>query len=163
MIAFLDSDDLWYPDKLKQQIHKMNDKQADIVTSAYDIINENGNLVGKRIAPANISRMKMYVTNWLPMSMTIVKTSLISSKSMPNLAKRQDYAYWLVLFKLNKIKAVSCKEVHGKYLRRKNSVSSHKLKNLKFNFLVFKKILGHSFMLSLIFVFLNILVRLFRK
>jgi glycosyltransferase involved in cell wall biosynthesis len=37
-IAFLDSDDLWYPDKLEKQIKYMHDKKCALSYSYYDVM-----------------------------------------------------------------------------------------------------------------------------
>ena len=45
-IAFLDSDDLWHPDKLKNQLNYMIKNKISISHTSYNIINENNlNLV----------------------------------------------------------------------------------------------------------------------
>ena len=98
-IAFLDSDDFWYPSKLDKQIEKLEKTGADIVTCSYDIIDENSSLIGERKPIKNINFFTMHFSNWLPTSMTIICANLTGSKDMPYLRKRQDYAYWLKLFK----------------------------------------------------------------
>ena len=48
-VAFLDSDDLWYPKKLEKQLKLMKQKNAAICYTAIEMIDEDGNLIkGKR-------------------------------------------------------------------------------------------------------------------
>ena len=46
-IAFLDSDDLWYKEKLKKQIRMMEEKNISLSYTAYTKMNEDGSLRGK--------------------------------------------------------------------------------------------------------------------
>lgn len=49
-IAFLDSDDLWRPDKLALQLDFLNRTAGTIVCSAYDQIDEAGRSLGRVLA-----------------------------------------------------------------------------------------------------------------
>ena len=42
LIAFLDADDVWFPAKLKQQLHFMKESKADLVFNDIEVIDENG-------------------------------------------------------------------------------------------------------------------------
>lgn len=50
-IAFLDSDDLWRPDKLALQLDFLNRTAGTIVCSAYDQIDEAGRSLGRVLSP----------------------------------------------------------------------------------------------------------------
>lgn len=41
LIAFLDSDDEWYNDKLEKQVKKFNDNNVELVYTEYKLVNEN--------------------------------------------------------------------------------------------------------------------------
>ncbi|WP_145531402.1 glycosyltransferase family 2 protein, partial [Yersinia kristensenii] len=47
-IAFIDSDDLWLPNKLEKQIEFMSEGY-DFTFTGYELINENGDSLNKRI------------------------------------------------------------------------------------------------------------------
>lgn len=161
--AFLDSDDYWYPGKLHQQIEVAVRGNYDIVTSGYDISDEEGNLIGQRIPVQNITKTKMLLTNWLPTSMTVVNSYLRNANQMPNLRKRQDYTYWLHLYQNNNIICHTIQSPLGMYMRRTQSVSTGKLSNVKANYMMFRTELSYSWMFSSILVFMNIIIRVLRK
>ena len=48
-IAFLDSDDLWHPDKLEKQLAFMIQNQCDVSYTSYLHIDESGKSLNKRI------------------------------------------------------------------------------------------------------------------
>src|SRR5688572_12660092 len=55
-IAFLDSDDLWKPEKLQKQVEFMISENQPFTFSFYECINENGKSLGKIIqAPKTIT------------------------------------------------------------------------------------------------------------
>ena len=53
-IAFCDSDDRWFPDKLEKQIAFMNEKQCALSYTSYLVCDENDNDVGIVVAPERI-------------------------------------------------------------------------------------------------------------
>ncbi|WP_417653033.1 glycosyltransferase, partial [Escherichia coli] len=48
-IAFIDSDDLWFPDKLSKQIQFMNENNIDFSFTSYELINGKGESLNKYI------------------------------------------------------------------------------------------------------------------
>ena len=67
-----------------------------------------------------VTNFSMHLTNWLPMSMTVVRSDLQGVRDMPLIRSRQDYAYWLTLF--NKNKHLKCGIIHealGGYTKQK--------------------------------------------
>lgn len=162
-IAFLDADDWWYPRKLEQQVSILSVEKCDIVTCGYDVYAESGEILGSRIPFSIINIWSMHLANWLSTSMTIFRKDLTCAAEMPQIRKRQDYGFWLKIFKNNKhIKCSVVNERLGGYLRRSNSLSSGKISNLRHNYMMFRKVLGYSHISSAVFVFLNVIVRLFR-
>lgn len=47
-VAFLDSDDSWYPNKLSQQINLMINKNAFLIFGSIEMVNEYGELVSRK-------------------------------------------------------------------------------------------------------------------
>ena len=163
-IAFLDSDDFWYPEKLEIQINEMVNSSAGMCIGGYDIFNKNYKKISSRVPPKLVNFSRMHFSNWIPTSMTIISSNLEGVTSMSSLRRRQDYAYWLNLFKQNKdLKCVSIRQPLGGYLRSDNSLSSSAIKNLQANYLMFRKELGYSRVLSSIIVCINSLVRILRN
>lgn len=163
-IAFLDADDFWYKEKLEKQVKEISNNGCDIVTCGYDIFDENGLLMGSRIPIKNINNYTMHLTNWLPTSMTVFRKNLEAAQEMPQIRRRQDYGFWLGIFKNNKkLKCRVIDEPLGGYLRRSGSLSSSKFNNLKFNFRLFREVMKYSLIFSIFLIFLNATIRIMRK
>lgn len=162
--AFLDADDVWHPEKLQRQMEVIRLQVLDICICPYEIRDTNDKLLGKRSAPARITYGLMHLANWIPTSMAIVRADLIGTRKMPNIRRRQDYAYWLTIFKKNRhIRVGGTNEVLGTYYRSDVSLSSSKITNIKSNFYMFRNILGYNIFLSNLCLGANIIFRLVRK
>ena len=77
LIAFQDSDDEWYPEKLSIQIQALLDTNSDIVASKYQQINQNGK---KRIIPIE-DIADMNIPNRILMGNFIGTPTLLCKKS----------------------------------------------------------------------------------
>ena len=163
-IAFLDSDDLWKHNKLAQQMDIMaKDENTVIVFSGYDIF-KNGRLIGHRSPFPKVNFWSMHISNWIPMSTAVVRKSANGSAEMPIMRRRQYYVYWLLILKNNPQGLVkSAPESLVIYNRGATSLSSSKLKNLAYNYRVFRDNLHYSPYSSAFFVCLNSITRVFRK
>lgn len=161
--AFLDADDYWERDKIQKQIAFMQEHSLDICFSQYRLIDENGAALGSRKAPNKITYLKMLTTNWIPTSSAMIRADLDGSCDMPTIRKRQDYGYWLNLFRRNpSLKCMQINEILLTYTRRKNSLSSNKLQNLKANYRMFRDVCKFGIGKSALLVCLNIAVRVVR-
>ena len=163
-VAFLDSDDFWTENKLAQQMDIMlRDEKTLIVFSGYDI-HKNGSLIGRRRPFPRVNFCSMHIANWIPMSTAVVRRSANGSETMPVMRRRQDYAYWLCILKNNPQGVVkSDPESLVIYSRSATSLSASKVKNLVYNYKVFRDNLDYSPFSSIFFVCLNALTRVFRK
>lgn len=64
-IAFLDSDDLWMPDKLEKQIQYMKEHNYDFTYTNYEEIDENSKSLNKFVTgPKQITKAGMYNYCW---------------------------------------------------------------------------------------------------
>ena len=163
-IAFLDSDDWWYYDKLEKQIQRILTDNCDIVTCGYHVFDENNRLIGKRTPILKVNFFTLHLTNWLPTSMTIFRKNLLQAHEMPSIRTRQDYAFWLKIFKANgQIKCCVIEQPLGGYLRRSNSLSSGGIKNLMYNYYMFRGIMQYNWAFSIFLVLLNSAIRILRK
>lgn len=121
-IAFLDSDDLWKPEKLEKQLAFMRKNGCAFSYTEYETINENGEPLGRRYSgPMHITCGGMRHYCW-PGCLTVMydrrKVGLVQ---IADLKKHNDYAMWLKVAK--KADCLLLPEVLGRYRIRASSVS----------------------------------------
>ena len=138
-IAFLDADDLWKPAKLEKQLNFMKENDLSFTYSAYDLIDEEGNHLGKFIPPKEVSYYSILKTNPIGCLTAIYDTRKLGKIYMPNILKRQDYGLWLkILKRINSVRGII--EPLAIYRIRKNSVSSNKLKAAKYQWKIYREV-----------------------
>lgn len=129
-IAFLDSDDLWAPEKLEKQIKLMTDKSASFVFCAYDWVDEKGDFVKGKINIKPVVFYKDLMTKTLISTPTVIYDRFVlGNKSMPLRRTGQDYAFWLVLLRETNAFGIDEALVHVR--RRSGSLSKNKFQHLR--------------------------------
>ena len=127
-IAFLDSDDLWEPNKLEKQMVALKEGNP-FVFSAMDIVDAEGNqLQGKRKIKEKVTYKDLLTKTYISTSTVIYDRVSIGNPPMPLRRTGQDYAFWMVLLK--KSDALGIDEVLVHYTRRGESLSKSKLQSL---------------------------------
>lgn len=141
-IAFLDSDDIWYPQKLEKQISFMEDNDYLFTYTSYEKINSNGEPIGIVLqAPRKVNYKKMLYYGDPIGNLTVVYDSAKLGKFfVPDIKKRNDFALWLRI-----MHSCSCgyglKEVLAKYRVHSGSVSSARKRELmKYHWFLYKNI-----------------------
>jgi teichuronic acid biosynthesis glycosyltransferase TuaG len=130
-IAFLDSDDMWYPNKLEKQLKLMKQKNAPICYTAIEMIDENDELIkGKRNVLEQVNYNFLLKNTMLATSTMVIDRKLTGDFRMPLRRSGQDYATWLMLLR-NGRNAYGINEALVKYRKGRNSLSSNKVKNIK--------------------------------
>ena len=139
-IAFLDSDDLWKPEKLEKQIRFMLEHGYALTYTDYDLIDEENVHYGKTFkAPAQVNYESMLQTCSIGCLTTIYDTEKLGKVYMPHIKKGQDYATWLKILK--KIPyAYGLNESLAVYRKRQSSVSSNKFKAIMHQWNIYRKI-----------------------
>jgi teichuronic acid biosynthesis glycosyltransferase TuaG len=102
-IAFIDSDDLWKKNKLKDQISFMTKFNYKVSHSAYEIISKNGKKLALRKSK-NLNFRDLMNSCDIGLSTVIIEKKILSkSKNFPNLKTKEDYFLWLSLSKKGEI------------------------------------------------------------
>ena len=99
-VAFLDSDDLWRKDKLETQVEFMKRTGALFSYGDYDICDEaTGKIYGWRKCPNKVSYLRMLIGCSVGCLTVMYNKKAVGHISIPNLAKRNDYALWCIILK----------------------------------------------------------------
>ena len=124
-IAFLDSDDLWVPEKLQKQISFMEDNDYSFSYTGYSEIDETGNRIGTYInGPKRITNTGFYNYCWPGCLTVMYDADVIGLIQIADIKKNNDYAMWLKVSQ--KADCYLLDEELALYRRgRTGSVSSH--------------------------------------
>ena len=131
-IAYLDSDDIWKPKKLEQQVNFMQKNNCGFTRTSYEVIDCMGKKLNKKIYMLDKVDYKRFLTNNLLQTVGImIDTFKIDKKflEMPNMRRRQDAATWMQILKAGNT-CYGIKEVLAEYRRTPNSLSSNKIKSV---------------------------------
>jgi teichuronic acid biosynthesis glycosyltransferase TuaG len=139
-IAFLDSDDLWHPDKLQKQIEFMTANDYPFCCTHYQHIFEDGQPTGKVVycqPKANYNRVLL--DNPVGNSTVIFNRGKLGDFEVPNIRKRNDYALWLKMLRSTPY-IYGIDEVLASYRINSNSISRNKLSLVKYQWHLYRKI-----------------------
>jgi len=144
-IAFLDSDDLWHPEKLTKQIGFMQAHNCEVSYTSYLHIDEAGEGLHKRVkALAELPYKKQLRNNYIGNLTGVYHASTLGKIAAPPIRKRQDWAVWLSAIKKSGKPALGLVEDLAYYRVRDGSISSNKLALISHNFKFYRSYLGYS-------------------
>lgn len=128
-IAFLDSDDLWMPDKLEKQVQFMQNHGYVLSYHEYVKIDEEDNPLNIYVSgPEIVNKRKMYQYDYIGQLTMMYSAKHFGLIQIKDIKKNNDYAIRLQLYKKDGTKAYLLKENLAKYRVRKSSISHDKLK-----------------------------------
>ncbi|EJY0884479.1 glycosyltransferase [Vibrio cholerae] len=132
-IAFLDSDDVWFPEKLNSQIEFMISNQIAFSYTAYKKINEYGRELFELGVPCSLSYNTLLKVCVIGCLTVVYDVSIIGKTYMPLGTKREDYALWLKILREKNVIAYGINKVLASYRVYPNQSSSKKLTMAKEN------------------------------
>lgn len=142
-IAFLDSDDIWTPDKLDSQLDLFSQGQFIIVYSDYEPITEDGKRMNRIVKEPYFCDYKQLLKfNVIGCSSAIFDTAKIGKPQFKQIG-HEDYLFWLEIMKNGGI-AVNTNKVQLFYRERTSSVSSNKIQAAKWAWNIYKNELNLS-------------------
>lgn len=136
-IAFCDSDDRWLPEKLEKQIHFMQCSEIALSYTDYKIENEKNRIEAVFRSPAKITYHDMLKTDNIGCLTAVYDTQMIGKHFMPPIRKRQDWALWLIILKKTPY-ALGLQESLAIYKKRSSSISSNKVKLIKYIWAIYR-------------------------
>ena len=163
-IAFLDADDIWKPNKLETQIKYMVENNVDVCYSSYDLIDENGIKLNKRVNSLPIlSYRKLLKSNYVGNLTGMYNCKSLGKVVSNKLRKRQDWILWLYAIKKSGKPAKGIKESLAYYRVRKNSMSYNKIGLIKYNYLVYREGMKFSMIKSVLYFVIFVIEQVFVK
>ncbi len=126
-IAFLDSDDIWIPERLEKHISFMIKGNYAFSHSSYGYIDEKGIVMPKvyHVSKQPVGYKFLLRKTDIGCLTAIYDQAQIGKIYMPVLRRKQDYGLWLSILK-NGVKSVPFPEVLAYYRQRKGSATSNK-------------------------------------
>ena len=137
-IAFIDADDTWVPDKLKDQISFMKKNNYQISHTSYFIIDEKKKIIGQRRARDLLSINEVLKSCDIGLSTVIIEKNVIvkTNTKFPQLVTKEDFVFWLILLKKN-YKFYAFDSNLTNWTASKNSLSSNTIQKLFDGFKVY--------------------------
>jgi glycosyltransferase involved in cell wall biosynthesis len=99
LVAFLDADDRWHPEKLARQTAFMAAHGHAFVYSAYRRVAPDGAPLGTVRPPPRVSREELLKGNVIGCLTAVYDSAVFGRAEMPDLRRRQDYGLWLRLLR----------------------------------------------------------------
>ncbi|MCM1142829.1 MAG: glycosyltransferase [Muribaculum sp.] len=143
-IAMLDSDDLWFPEKLERQLTFMNSNGYEMSHASVLTCTEDGKINGINVAYHKVGIQQIVNCDKVNAATVMYDTTRVGKIFMPNIRKRQDWGWKIML-----IKAIGysygMREALGIYRMRSNSLSRKKSELIKYNIGIYEIVLKMSY------------------
>lgn len=166
-VAFLDSDDLWMPDKLEKQLAFMSENHYDFSCTDYIVETSDGTRLPYIFtSPNKVTKRMLYNYCYFSTITVIYNRESVGLVQIANLEKNNDYAMWFQV--AEKADCYRFPEALSVYRKRKGSLSSgSKFKLIKHHYYLFRIALDKpriiACFLTLNNIFFGILKKLFYK
>ena len=162
-IAFLDSDDLWTPDKLEKQIRFMAENNCAFSYTNYLEIDEDTKPLGVRVTgPKRITKAGMFAYCWPGCLTVMYDADAVGLVQIADIKKNNDYAMWLKV-----IRKADCRLLNedlGFYRKRAGSISRHSYTTLiKWHYKLFHEANGYGPVASVALTCGNLAFGVFKK
>lgn len=161
-IAFLDSDDIWHPEKLERQLAFMIDNGYAFSFTDYRIQLNGEWLPYVNTGPDVVDKRKMYNYCYFSTITVMYDRNVVGLIQIEDLKKNNDYAMWLQA--VEKTKCYRFPQCLSYYIKHDNSVSSgSKVKLIKWHYLLFRKGLHKNALVSAILTVNNMVHGVLKK
>ena len=163
-IAFLDSDDLWLPEKLEKQVAFMEQNGYHFSYTNYEEINMAGEKTGVRVTgPKRITKTGMFNYCWPGCLTVMYDAETVGLIQIADIKKNNDYAMWLKVCR--KADCYLLDECLAQYRRgRAGSVSTHSVKTMVgWHYKLFREAEGFGLVQSVCNTARNLLWGVYKK
>ena len=153
-LCFIDADDIWKKNKLKEQINLMKKNNYFISHTSYEIVNEDDQKIGYRKARTFKSYRELLTSCDVGLSTVIIKKSIFHNNlKFPDLKTKEDFVLWLKILKKG-FTIHALKKNLTSWKKTKNSLSSSTYQKLKDSFTLYNRYMKFNFFKSLIYTFI---------
>ena len=164
-IAFLDSDDLWHPQKLERQVYFMKNNGYNFSYTEYEKIDETSKKLNIYVSgPKMVTKRKIYNYDYIGQLTMMYSAKEFGLIQIKDIKKNNDYAIRLQLYKKENTCCYLLKENLAKYRIRKKSISHDKLtRKLRSHYDLFHLCDGKSAPIALWYASWNMFFGLLKK
>lgn len=160
-MAFLDSDDVWFPEKLKKQIGFMEENDYGFTCTSYTKINEIGESLNRTIITQTRRDYNGILKRCPGNSTVIYNAEKLGKFFIPDIKKRNDYVMWLKVIKKEKY-LYGLQESLGSHRLSSNGISKNKKSLVKFHWKVYREIENLTLFYSIYLILYWIVKTMFR-
>lgn len=162
-IAFLDSDDLWMPEKLEKQIEFMLKNNYAFSYHEYVEIAEDGKELGVYVSGRKkVGKFGMYACCWPGCLSVMYDTLSVGKIQINDVRKNNDTAIWLKV--IQKSDCYLLKENLGQYRRRKGSITPPSISDrVYWHYKLFRQAENMNPVFATFWMCINVIGNLFKK
>ena len=162
-VAFLDSDDLWMPEKLERQLRFMVENGYHFSFHGYEEIDEKNHKLGIRVSSIKrVSHFGLYVCCWPGCLTVMYDAEFIGLVQGVNLKKNNDVPMWFEISK--KTDAFYYDEYMAFYRRRTGSITPHsKWVKIRHHYYLFKNATKMGSIGAALWMIVNIVANMYKK
>lgn len=131
-IAFIDSDDVWLPEKITRQVAAMEQHRADISYTGYERRREGRQRGTLMVVPEQVSYRSMLGRNKIAASTAMVRRSTCGWARFPQVRGTEDHRYWLALLRDGSLRVIGVAQQLAVYRIHGSAVSANKLQQAGF-------------------------------
>lgn len=143
-VALLDSDDVWYPEKLERQLAVARETGADIVYCSYEIIDENGQKkCDDFLVPEETDFEASLTKGVISCSTALLSRTVVDTYRFEPQFYHEDLAFWFKILRSGCI-ARADTAVLAQYRLMNGTRSFNKFRSARFRWSVYRNMLGFS-------------------
>lgn len=162
-IAFLDSDDMWAPEKLERQLAFMKEHNYAFTYHEYIEIDEHSKPIGVYVSgKKRVQKIDMMGCCWPGCLTVMMDRDIVGSLQVPDIRKNNDSAMWL-----QAIQKADCYLLPmnlAQYRRRKGSITpTNILSKIGWHYILFRKGAHMNPIASAFWMFANIIGNSYKK